>query len=39
MYHANNTDEKGMVKVRFSPFFRDTIEIEVELAPVPIDDE
>jgi hypothetical protein len=29
----------GMVKVRFSKYFKDVIEFQVELAPLPINDD
>lgn len=39
MFFKNcTTNEKAIVRIRFSPVMQDLIEFEVELAPVPIRD-
>lgn len=40
IYYKNcTTNEKAIVRVRYSPVFQDLVEFEVELAPIPILDE
>lgn len=37
-YQNAETKEFALVKVRFSPYFQEVIEFEVELNPIPVDD-
>lgn len=38
-FEDEERDQYGMIKVRFSKYFKDLIEFQVELGPIPIDDD